>query len=586
MFINRPLIAFLKGKEGQLLKTCLLQLFIVLMGTLVALCSAAAVRMVQGEGTALFFNALWQPFALAGAALLLEFRLIRKRAVVSEKFGLSVKLTLRKQLVAKLFELGPAYVSRERTGNLASIISGRVEFLTEYYNIYLPSAVAAIANAAVLIAVLAYLDGVTAMVCLLGCTGMLVCPMLFYFLMRERGRREMAAYADYFSDCLDSLQGMTTLKAFNSGARQREVIHQKGEQLRQAVMGQLRITTLENIVLQLFAGLGSVVSVAVAAYRAANAQIPPDALVYVLFLIGACFMPMQTLINAWHLGYRGVVAAYAIIEVLQEKTTLSLRAKKETQTSLQLKEGIRFDNVSFAYNDTDGDVLHAVSFCIQGGTTAALVGVSGCGKSTCAQLLSGFYPVRTGRIVVGGQTLSDRTVGTVQDAIAAVWQDCRLFYGTVEENIRMGNPKASMEEIIRAAQAAGIHDFIMSLPEEYHTMIGEKGMRFSGGERQRVALARAFLRDAPIVILDEATSSLDRKNERSIEQGFARISHERTALVIAHRMATIQRADRIIMLDRGRVVSQGTHAELARTSSAYRALMGIRTEGTQQDGQT
>lgn len=578
MFINRPLIAFLRGKGAQLLKTCLLQLMVALMGTLVALCSAAAVRMVQGEKTALFFSSLWQTFGLAGGVLILEFCLIRKRAVVSEKFGLAVKLTLREQLIAKLFELGPAYTGRERTGNIASIISGRVEFLTEYYNIYLPSAAAAIVNAALLIAVLVFLDSVTALVCLTGCAGMLGCPMLFYYLMRVRGRKEMAAYAAYYSDCLDSVQGMTTLKAFNASGRQREVIHEKGEQLRQAVMGQMRITMLENVVLQFFAGLGSVVSIAVAAYRAADGQMQPGVLVYALFLIGACFSPMKTLINAWHLGYRGVVAAYSIIELLREKAKLSLTAKGENRTALSMEEGVWFENISFAYNDTDGDVLHGISFHIPGGTTTALVGVSGCGKSTCAQLLAGFYPVGKGRIVVGGQTMNEQTVGAVQDAIAAVWQDCRLFYGTVEENIRMGRPKASMDDIRQAAQAAGIHDFIMSLPEQYCTMIGEKGLRFSGGERQRVALARAFLRNAPIVILDEATSSLDRKNEISVQRSFARLSRGRTALVIAHRLATIQNADQIVMLDNGRIVSQGTHAELAHTSSAYRALMGSQME--------
>ena len=343
MFINRPLIAFLRGKGAQLLKTCLLQLMVALMGTLVALCSAAAVRMVQGEKTALFFSSLWQTFGLAGGVLILEFCLIRKRAVVSEKFGLAVKLTLREQLIAKLFELGPAYTGRERTGNIASIISGRVEFLTEYYNIYLPSAAAAIVNAALLIAVLVFLDSVTALVCLTGCAGMLGCPMLFYYLMRVRGRKEMAAYAAYYSDCLD-VQGMTTLKAFNASGRQREVIHEKGEQLRQAVMGQMRITMLENVVLQFFAGLGSVVSIAVAAYRAADGQMQPGVLVYALFLIGACFSPMKTLINAWHLGYRGVVALHHRAAAGKSKAVLDGKGKTG---ALSMEEGVWFENISF-----------------------------------------------------------------------------------------------------------------------------------------------------------------------------------------------------------------------------------------------
>ena len=302
-------------------------------------------------------------------------------------------------------------------------------------------------------------------------------------------------------------------------------------------------------------------------------------LVYALFLIGACFSPMLGLINAWHMGYRGVVASYSIVDLLATPVRFSLEAQVNNDEKTDFDGDIHFDHVSFAYNAADGDVLHDISFTIPNHTVTALVGASGSGKSTVAQLLAGFYPVERGRITVGGTQIDQRSVARVQDMIAAVWQDSRLFYGTVEENILVGKPGATHEEVVDAARKASLHDFVAALPEGYDTVIGEQGMRFSGGERQRIALARAFLRDAPIVILDEATSSLDRKNEMEIQRSLREISAGRTALIIAHRLATIEAADQIIIMDKGRIADIGTHKQLLMTSERYRALMGSQMRG-------
>lgn len=290
---------------------------------------------------------------------------------------------------------------------------------------------------------------------------------------------------------------------------------------------------------------------------------------------------MTTLISAWHMGYRGVTASYSIEELLDAPVRLSLTAHAQADAlrSGDFQGGIRFEHVSFAYSEADGSVLRDVSFVIPHRTTTALVGASGSGKSTVAHLLAGFYPIEQGAVFVGNRQLNARSVSSIQDQIAAVWQDCHLFYGTVEENIRIGKPNATWEEIELAAQKASIHDLIVRLPQGYQTQLGEQGLRFSGGERQRVALARAFLRDAPIVILDEATSSLDRKNEMNIQQSFKQLSEGRTALVIAHRLATIQNADQIIIMADGRIRAVGTHQALLRSSQAYRNLMGNQMTG-------
>lgn len=576
MFINKYLINFARGHGALIAGACLLQLLITALGTAVSLCIAFIVRMLQGEKQILFFTQTWQIFLLVAVLLIVRFVLFKTKVVVSEHCSLKIKTSLRIKLLNKLFSLGPAYIGKERTGNIASAISSKVEYLNEYYTIYLPAAISALVNAVILIIVLMYLNKFTALLCIAGCVGMTFCPMLFYFIMRKRGEEEMRMYSQYYSDCLDSLQGMPTLKAFNADKRQKELIYKKGETLRQAIMGQLRITMLENVVLQFFVGLGSAVSVAMAAYQCTLGNMPQGSLVYALFLISACFMPMASLITAWHMGYRGVVASYSIIELMNAKGKLSLSVVNSTSTEemKSFKGDIQFNKVFFSYNEKDGDVLKDISFTIPNGTTTALVGISGSGKSTVAHLLAGFYPVENGEIVVGENPLNKETVCSIQNQIAAVWQECSLFYGTVEENILLGRPEADHEAVVKAAKLANIHDFIISLPEGYNTSIGERGARFSGGEKQRIALARAFLRDAPIVILDEATSSLDRKNEMAIQQSLHALSRGKTALVIAHRLATIQAADQIILMENGKIVDIGTHNQLFNTSQRYRTLMG------------
>lgn len=576
MFINRHLLSYGRGHGTKIAQNCILQLISTLLGTTLSLCIALIVRMLQGVKQIALFTSLWQIFAVIAALIIARFVLARIKVLVSERCALAIKTGLRKKLLNQLFSLGPAYTARNRTGDIASTISSKVEFLNEYYTIYLPAAVSAILNALIIISIIRQLNVAVAWVCIIACAGLLICPMIFYFLMRERGAEEMRMHAEYYSDCLDSIQGMSTLKAFNANARQKSIIYEKGEQLRKAVMGQLRITMLENVVLQFFAGLGSAFSIAVAAYQAVGGGISPAHLTYALFLIGACFLPMQVLIQAWHMGYRGVTGSYSIQKLLEQPVEHCLLpiAQDRPVSVDQSSNDIIFENVSFAYQPTDGEVLHAIDFIIPDQTVTALVGPSGSGKSTIAQLLAGFYLPSQGEIRIGGVPLGQKSVSALQDQLATVWQDSHIFYGTAEDNIRIGKPDATLTEIMEAAEEANIHEFIMSLPEGYQTMLGERGLRFSGGERQRIALARAFLRNAPIVILDEATSSLDRKNEIAIQEGFARLSQGKTALVIAHRLATILKADQIIMLEAGTIKAKGTHAELMESVPDYKKLMG------------
>jgi len=235
---------------------------------------------------------------------------------------------------------------------------------------------------------------------------------------------------------------------------------------------------------------------------------------------------------------------------------------------------VRFEHVSFGY-DPQRQILYDVSFEIPAGRTVAVVGSSGSGKSTLARLLFRFYDVNSGRITINGQDVRAVAQASLRAALGIVPQDTVLFNDTVFYNIQYGRPQASREQVFQAARAAHIHGFVQSLPQGYDTMVGERGLKLSGGEKQRVAIARAILKDPKIFVFDEATSALDSHSEKAIQAELAHIARERTTLVIAHRLSTIVDADQILVMDHGRIVERGTHRALLELSGTYARMWAL-----------
>lgn len=243
---------------------------------------------------------------------------------------------------------------------------------------------------------------------------------------------------------------------------------------------------------------------------------------------------------------------------------------------IEIKQGrIDIDHVSFQYNDNEAPILKDINLSIEKGETVAFVGMSGGGKSTLINLIPRFYDVTSGQILIDGHNIKDFLTGSLRNQIGLVQQDNILFSDTVKENILLGRPTATDEEVVEAAKMANAHDFIMNLPQGYDTEVGERGVKLSGGQKQRLSIARIFLNNPPILILDEATSALDLESESIIQEALDVLSKDRTTLIVAHRLSTITHADKIVVIENGHIVETGTHRELMSKQGAYEHLYSI-----------
>jgi ABC-type transport system involved in Fe-S cluster assembly fused permease/ATPase subunit len=310
-----------------------------------------------------------------------------------------------------------------------------------------------------------------------------------------------------------------------------------------------------------------------------------------LVLVNAFMLQMYVPLNFLGVIYRELRQALADVErmfrLLEEHREIADRpdAGPLILPPAGASPELRFERVNFGY-DARRQVLFDVDFTIAPGTTCAVVGATGAGKSTLARLLFRFYEVQSGRVLIDGQDVQSVTQQSLRAAIGIVPQDTVLFNDTIEYNIAYGRPGASHAEVVAAARMAHIHDFIESLPDGYRTMVGERGLKLSGGEKQRVAIARTLLKNPPILVLDEATSALDSRTERVIQSELAEVAANRTTLVIAHRLSTIVDAEQIIVMDRGRVVERGTHGQLLAREGLYARLWALQQREDERDPAT
>lgn len=316
-----------------------------------------------------------------------------------------------------------------------------------------------------------------------------------------------------------------------------------------------------------FQGMMYLVTLIYGGYLIANHEMSPADLAMYALYIGIFISPIQILVELMEMMQKGFSGFRRFLDVME--TIPEIQDKPDATELTDVKGHVRYEDVTFHYSDDETAVLSHVSIDIPAGKSVALVGPSGAGKTTICSLLPRFYDVTGGQITVDGQDVRSLTLKSLRSQIGVVQQDVYLFSGTIRENIAYGKPDASEEEIITAAKCANIHEFIMELPEQYDTFVGERGARLSGGQKQRISIARVFLKNPPILILDEATSALDNESERWIQRSLEELSKDRTTITIAHRLSTIKNADEIIVLTENGIAERGTHESLLEKNGIY-----------------
>ncbi len=540
-------------------------------------------RIFEGDS---FGSLSWLIVAVALATLARSALLYAKEELANGT-AVAVQFSLRERLFERVMALGPAYFDRRRTGDVTVGVVEGVEQLETFFGQYLPQLlVAAIAPIGIFI-FMAFLDLPVAGVFLGFALFTLALPSLLQRQNAAASLRRREAYGSFAADFLDSIQGLATLKAFGQSGRRGEALAARAQEVFRTTMGVLLHNAMAQGLTLLAITVGAAVALSLGAVRVENGAMELAELLVVLMLGVEVFRPLRELSQLFHQGLFGVAAAQSVLEVSDAEPLVADVAEDTSADGAadgaasgatgELSAEIEFEGVTFAYPTGRREALSGVSFAAAAGRRVGVVGRSGSGKSTLLWLLQRMYVPQEGTIRLGGRDLNTLSFAQIRSRMAVVMQDTYLFHGTVLANLRFGREEATDEDVIAAAQAANAHEFIAGLPEGYQTVIGERGHRLSGGERQRIAIARALLRDAPILILDEALSSVDAENEATISEALDRLMAGRTTLIMAHRLSSVMGCDEILVLNEGRLVERGDHAALLAAGGAYAELMAAQT---------
>lgn len=502
--------------------------------------------------------------------------------VSANAVAVRVKSELRQRLFDKILSLGLAYTRSERTGELVNAAVEGVETLDAYFSQYLPQLVIAALVPLTILIVVFPRDALSGIVLLL--TAPLI-PVFMYLIGKSAEtltKRQWDTLSRLSAHFLDSLQGLTTLKELGRSKEHADSIAEASNRFRDVTLSVLRVTFLSALVLELVATVSTAVVAVEVGLRLLYGHIAFQQAFFLLLLAPEFYIPLRMLGLRFHAGMAGTTAARRIFEILDLPVSGDQESAIRNQASRPLSIlpafMIAFENLSYVYPGETVPALRDITLEIHAGEHIALVGMSGAGKSTLAALLLRFIHPGGGQITVNHEPLSKFSLESWRSLIAWVPQNPFIFHDTVSANLRLARPDATDEQLVAAARVAHLDEFIQSLPQGYGTVVGEEGARLSGGQAQRLALARAFLKNAPILILDEPTSSLDPEQEMLVEAAMHDLMRGRTVITIAHRLNTVFRADRIFVLEQGRLAEEGTHRVLLAQGGIYSRLVGAATE--------
>ncbi|MCY4231128.1 MAG: ABC transporter ATP-binding protein [Alphaproteobacteria bacterium] len=569
MHFERRLWRFTEGVRGRIFFSMAVGLLATTLGVArLALLGWLIGRIFAGATVS---DLVWPSLGIA-AVMVARGACEHWRTIVAHKTAALVQKRLRRMLFDHIASLGPSYAGRQRSGALTLSLVDGIEQLETYFGQYLPQLMVSFVTPALIFVFVAFIDLPVAAVLFAFALAALLLPAAWHSLDVASARQRQTAYANFAAEFLDSIQGLTTLKAFGQSAVRADLLAYKARELFRRTMWVLGTNVLSRGITDCMIAIGAAAALALGAARVSAGEMALASLLVILMMGVEVFRPMRDLRAVLHQGMVGLSAAkgiYAILDAEQDVTDGPENAEAD-----RLEPAIAFEAVTFSYPGARGPAHKGLSFSVAPGERIGVVGQSGCGKTSIVRLLLRFFDPDSGRIMLGGIDLRDMSFAQIRRNISVVNQDTFLFHGTIDENIRMGHPDASREEVEKAARIANIEGFITSLPDGYDTLIGEKGIKLSGGQRQRVAIARAVLRDTPILVLDEALSAVDADNEAVIQEALDRLMRGRTVLVLAHRLSSVITCDRILAMEDGRVVESGPHSTLmAVPDGVYASLM-------------
>jgi ATP-binding cassette, subfamily B, bacterial len=580
MYFDRRLWELTRGLRGWIAFAIVLGLVASVVGIArFVILGVLLSHVFRGAG----FVAIALPALGVALAVVLRGTIEHHRAMVSHRTASRVQEELRGRLYDKIAELGPAWFAGERTGGVMLSIVDGVEQLQTFFGQYVPQLSIAVLTPLAIFVFIAFWDVPVAAVMLVAALVTLIAPTVFIQIERRSTHGRQQALKAFGSEFLDGVQGLPTLKAFGQSRAFGDRLAERARELCDSSLRVLSTGVMTRGITDCGVAIGAAAALALAVWRVSHGLMSIQALLIVLMAGTEIFRPLRELRTVLHQGMLGQSAAAGINALFAAEPLVPARPASVLPPDMPLLPTIAFEDVRFSYPGGRGAAHDGLSFAVDAGEKIGIVGPSGSGKSSVARLLLRLFDPQHGRVLIGGRDLKSLDPEMARRMIAVVHQDTYLFHGTVEENLRLGKPDAGNDEIEAAARDANAHEFISLLPHGYQTMIGERGIMLSGGQRQRLAIARALLRDAPVLILDEALSSVDAENEAVIQQAIDRLAAGRTTLVLAHRLSSVIGADRILVLDHGRVVEEGRHAELIRRDGAYHRLMGAQAEEREGD---
>ena len=574
MYLHPRLLALAKGVRWRILFAAVVGMLAVVAGVARLAVAAVVIFKIIHEG-AEFSSIMW-PLAGMIALILVRSGLQYLQEVISHHTANVVKVALRERLYQHCLALGPGYFDQSRTGDVLMSLAEGVERLEAFFGRYLPQMIVAALAPVLIFAFMAIIDFRTGLVFLAFALLTLVLPNIFHRWTRTSSMARRDAYGALGADFLDAVQGLPTLKAFGQSKARGLLLADRARALFRTTMGVLAANSATSALTILGIASGAAVALAWGAVRVSDGELELRSLLIVLMLGVEIFRPLRELVQLYHDGMIAMSSAEGIFDIMDAPVDVADAAT--SPSPLQLAPEVTFEGVNYAYSGGRRPALHDLSFTLNAGETLGLVGPSGAGKSTIVWSILRFFDPQSGRVLLGGTDIREISLSQLRDQVAVVTQDTYLFHGTVAENLRFGGPNATQEQLEVAAKTANAHDFISHLPQGYDTIVGERAVRLSGGQKQRIAIARAVLKDAPILILDEALSNVDAENEAVIQVALDHLMEGRTTLIIAHRLSSVVKADRIIVLEDGRLVESGNHGELVAAGGVYAELMAQQRE--------